>query len=253
MNCQGHAVLVSGGASGLGEATARHLAKAGARVAILDLNEPRAKEVAAEIGGIGLACDVSSAASAEAAVAQARAAHGPARILVNCAGIGEAKRIVGRTGAMPLESFERVIKINLIGSFNLLRLVASDMTTLDVLPGGERGVIISTASIAAYDGQIGQAAYAASKGGIVSLTLPAAREFARFGIRVCAIAPGIFQTPLLAGLPEAAQKSLGDSVPFPPRLGQPAEYAALVGHIVENAYLNGEVIRLDAALRMQPS
>ncbi|MFN8445607.1 MAG: SDR family NAD(P)-dependent oxidoreductase [Caldilineaceae bacterium] len=252
MKLEQQAALVTGGASGLGAETARHLAQAGAKVAILDLNLPLAQQVAEEIGGLAIACDVADAASAEAAVAQARAAHGVARVLVNCAGIGVAQRIVGREGPMLLDAFARVININLIGSFNLMRLVAADMSKLDPLEEGERGVIISTASIAAYEGQIGQAAYAASKGGIVSLTLPAAREFAQFGIRVNAIAPGLFLTPLLQNLPKEAQESLGASIPFPKRLGQPQEYARLVLHIVENTMLNGEVIRLDGALRMAP-
>lgn len=244
--------LVTGGASGLGAATARQLAQAGAKVAILDLNLALAQQVADEIGGLAIQCNVADAASAEAAVAQARAAHGMARVLVNCAGIGAAQRIVGREGAMPLDAFSKVIQVNLIGSFNLLRLAAADMTKLAPMDDGERGVIISTASVAAYEGQIGQAAYAASKGGIVSLTLPAAREFAQFGIRVNAIAPGLFLTPLLQGLPKEAQDSLSASIPFPKRLGQPFEYANLVLHIIDNVMLNGEVIRLDGALRMAP-
>lgn len=252
MKLEQQAALVTGGASGLGAETARHLAQAGAKVAILDLNLPLAQQVAEEIGGLAIACDVADAASAEAAVAQARAAHGVARVLVNCAGIGVAQRIVGREGPMLLDAFARVININLIGSFNLMRLAAADMSKLEPLEEGERGVIISTASIAAYEGQIGQAAYAASKGGIVSLTLPAAREFAQFGIRVNAIAPGLFLTPLLQSLPKEAQESLGASIPFPKRLGQPQEYAKLVLHIIENTMLNGEVIRLDGALRMAP-
>lgn len=252
MQIREQAALVTGGASGLGAETARKLAQAGAKVAILDLNLELAKQVANEIGGLAISCNVADANSAETAVAQARDAHGPARILVNCAGIGAAQRIVGREKAMPLENFSRVIQVNLIGSFNLLRLAAADMSKLSPLEDGERGVIISTASVAAYEGQIGQAAYAASKGGIVSLTLPAAREFAQFGIRVNAIAPGLFLTPLLQGLPKEAQDSLSASIPFPKRLGQPEEYAKLVLHIIDNIMLNGEVIRLDGALRMAP-
>lgn len=252
MQLTGQATLVTGGASGLGAETARHLAQAGAKVAILDVNLALGQQVAGEIGGLALQCNVADAGSAETAVAQASAAHGPARVLVNCAGIGAAQRIVGREGAMPLEAFTRVIEVNLVGSFNLMRLAAAAMTKLSPLEDGERGVIISTASVAAYEGQIGQAAYAASKGGIVSLTLPAAREFAQFGIRVLAIAPGLFQTPLLAGLPQEAQASLAAAVPFPKRLGQPHEYARLVLHMIENVALNGEVIRLDGALRMAP-
>lgn len=252
MKLDQQAALVTGGASGLGAETARHLTRAGAKVAILDLNLALAKQVAGEIGALAIQCDVADATSAEAAVAQARAAHGAARVLVNCAGVGVAQRIVGREGPMPLDAFARVININLIGSFNLMRLAAADMINLAPLDDGERGVVISTASVAAYEGQIGQAAYAASKGGIVSLTLPAAREFARFGVRVNAIAPGLFQTPLLGALPQAAQESLAASIPFPPRLGQPKEYAQLVLHIIENVMINGEVIRLDGALRMAP-
>jgi NAD(P)-dependent dehydrogenase (short-subunit alcohol dehydrogenase family) len=252
MRIADHAAIVTGGASGLGAATARALAKAGAKVAVLDLNEALAQAVAAEIGGVAVRCDVSDAASAEAAVAAARGRHGAARILVNCAGIGVAQRIVGRDGPQPLADFKRVIDINLIGSFNLLRLAASDMMALDPLADGERGIIVSTASVAAYEGQIGQAAYAASKGGIVALTLPAAREFARAGIRVNAVAPGLFKTPLMDGLPQAAQDSLAVSVPFPARLGRPEEYADLVLAIIANPMLNGECIRLDGALRMAP-
>jgi NAD(P)-dependent dehydrogenase (short-subunit alcohol dehydrogenase family) len=196
-------------------------------------------------------CDVSDAIGAQTAIDAVAKAHGPARILVNCAGIGPAKRIVGRDGPMPLEDFERVIRINLIGTFNMMRLAAAGMQGIEPIDG-ERGVIVSTASIAAFDGQIGQSAYSSSKGGVAALTLPAAREFSQFGIRVMAIAPGIFGTPMLKALPQEAQDSLGASVPFPKRLGEPREFAALVMHIVRNGYLNGEVIRLDGALRMAP-
>ncbi|MFM9971971.1 MAG: SDR family NAD(P)-dependent oxidoreductase [Burkholderiales bacterium] len=252
MQLQGNAALVTGGASGLGEQTARRLAAAGAKVAILDLNEKRASEVAKEIGGIGVACDVADAKSAEGAVAQAKEQLGAARVLINCAGIGGAQRIVGRNGPMPLEVFERTIRINLIGCFNMMRLAANEMSKLDALEDGERGVIISATSVAAYDGQLGQAAYAASKGGIVSLTLPAARELAQFGIRVLAIAPGIFLTPLLYELPKESQEALGASIPFPKRLGKPDEFASLALHMIENLSLNGEVVRLDGALRLPP-
>ena len=252
MNPQGHAALVTGGGSGLGAATATKLAARGAKVALIDVNREAAAAVAAKIGGVAIACDVTQADALAAAIAEARAAHGPARILVNCAGVGPAKRIVGRDGPMPLGDFERVIRINLIGTFNALRLAAADMQGLDPLEDGERGVIVSTASVAAYEGQIGQAAYAASKGGVVALTLPAAREFAQFGVRVNAIAPGIFATPMLQALPEEVQQSLAVSVPFPKRLGLPEQYADLVLHIVENRYINGETIRLDGALRMAP-
>jgi len=252
MNPKGHAALVTGGGSGLGAATAAALAKAGAKVALLDVNEAAMKEVAAKIGALAIKCDVADADAAAQAVAGARAKHGAARILVNCAGIGPAKRIVGRDGPMPLGDFERVIRINLIGTFNLMRLMAADAANLEPLEDGERGVIISTASVAAYEGQIGQAAYSASKGGVVALTIPAARELAQFGVRVNAIAPGIFLTPMLMGLPQDVQASLAASVPFPKTLGAPEQYAALALHIVENRYLNGEVIRLDGALRMAP-
>ena len=252
MNLAGTAALVTGGGSGLGAATARALAGKGAKVAVLDINETNAAAIAAEIGGVAVRCDVSDAASAEAAIAMAAQVHGPARILVNCAGVGTPGRIVGREGPMPLGDYERVIRVNLIGTFNMLRVASSAMSTLDPLEDGERGVVVNTASVAAYDGQIGQAAYASSKGGVVSLTLPAARELARFGIRVMTIAPGLFLTPMMEGLPPAAQASLGASVPYPPRLGQPSEYAALVLHILANTMLNGETIRLDGALRMAP-
>lgn len=252
MDIAGQAAIVTGGASGLGAATAGALAAAGARVAVLDVNEKAAAEVASEIGGLAAACDVTSSDDVEAALKKANAAHGAARILVNCAGIGPAKRIVGRDGPMPLAEFERVIRVNLIGTFNCLRLVAASMQTLDPLADGERGVIVSTASVAAFEGQIGQGAYSASKGGVAALTMPAAREFAQFGIRVLAIAPGIFRTPMLLSLPQQAQDSLGASVPFPKRLGEPDEFAELVLHMVRNRYLNGEVVRLDGALRMAP-
>ena len=252
MKVAGVAAIVTGGASGLGLATARALAGAGARVALLDLNGEGARAAAAGIGGLGLACDVSDAASAEAAVAAAAAAHGPARILVGCAGVATPGRIVGRNGPLELAAYARVIGINLVGTFNLMRLVAAGAQGLDPLEGGERGVIVSTASVAAYEGQVGQAAYASSKAGVVGLTLPAARELAPYGIRVCTVAPGIFETPMLRGLPQETQDSLGRSVPFPSRLGRPEEYADLVMAIIANPMLNGETIRLDGAIRMQP-
>jgi len=252
MDVSGHAAIVTGGASGLGAATAQALAANGAKVAIFDLNMDTAQKMANEIGGIAVSCDVSSAESAETAVTEAREKHGPARILVSCAGIAPPKKIVGRDGAQPLETFAKVININLIGSFNLMRLAAADMQALDALETAERGVIINTASIAAFDGQIGQAAYAASKGGVASMTLPAARELAKSGVRVLAIAPGIFGTPMLYGLPDDVQKALGDSVPFPSRLGDPNEYAKLAMHMIDNVMMNGEVVRLDGALRMAP-
>ncbi len=252
MEVKGQAAIVTGGASGLGAACARTLAAAGAKVAILDVNDKAAAEMASDIKGIAVHCDVADSASAEDAVKKAADDHGTARILVNCAGIGPARRIVGRDGPMPLADYERVIRINLIGTFNMMRLVGAAMQKLDALPDNERGVVVSTASVAAFEGQIGQAAYSSSKGGVAALTLPAAREFAQFGIRVLAIAPGIFSTPMLKALPQEAQDSLGASVPFPRRLGEPREFAALVMHCIHNAYLNGEVIRLDGALRMAP-
>ncbi len=252
MQVKGLAAVVTGGGSGLGAATAAHLASLGARVAVVDINQVAAEAMAAKIGGIGIACDVADADSGQAAFAAARAAHGPVRVLVNCAGIGTAGRIVGRDGPLALAAFERVIRVNLIGSFNMLRLAAAEMSAEDPLEENERGVIINTASIAAYEGQVGQPAYAASKGGVVGMTLPAARELARAGVRVVTIAPGLFHTPMVDGLPADVQASLGASIPYPPRLGRPSEYADLVAHIISNRFLNGEVIRLDGALRMAP-
>jgi NAD(P)-dependent dehydrogenase (short-subunit alcohol dehydrogenase family) len=252
MEIENRAAVVTGGASGLGLATGQMLAAAGAKVALLDIDSARVAEAAGRIGGIGLQCDVTDAGAAERALGEARAAHGPAAILVNCAGIAAAKRIVGRDGPMQLAEFELVIRVNLIGTFNLMRLAAAEMMALEPDGEGERGVIVNTASVAAFDGQIGQSAYAASKGGIAALTLPAAREFARHGIRVVTIAPGIFETPMLRGLPEAAQAALAAAVPFPKRLGRPEEYAMLVRHILDNPMLNGETIRLDGAIRLAP-
>jgi NAD(P)-dependent dehydrogenase (short-subunit alcohol dehydrogenase family) len=252
MNPSGQVAIVTGGGSGLGEATARALAAKGARVAILDLGLERAEQVAAAIGGIAVKCDVADAAGAEQAVAAVFERLGAPRILVNCAGVAIALKTVGKDGPHPLDRFRRVVEVNLVGTFNMIRLFADRAQNLDPLDGGERGVIVNTASVAAYDGQIGQAAYSASKGGVVGMTLPVARDLARSGIRVVTIAPGIFRTPMLAGLPEEAQISLGQQVPFPPRLGEPAEYGALALHIVENQMLNGETIRLDGAIRMAP-
>ncbi|CAM5785811.1 SDR family NAD(P)-dependent oxidoreductase [Rhizobacter fulvus] len=253
MNIHGQAALVTGGASGLGAQTARELAKRGAKVTVLDRNGAGAQALAAEIGGLGVECDITSTDSVLAALAAARAAHGPARILMNIAGIGTAKRLIGRDGTpMPLEDFERVVKINLVGTFNMTRLAVADMVKLEPLEDGERGVVVNTASVAAFDGQVGQEAYAASKGGVVALTLPLARDLAQFGVRVCTIAPGLFLTPLMAGLPLPVQESLAASIPFPKRLGKPEEFAHLCAAIVENLSLNGEVIRLDGALRMAP-
>lgn len=252
MEVQGQAAIVTGGGSGLGAGTARVLAAAGARVAVLDINEDNAKAVAAEIGGLALGCDVASAQAGEAAVAAAAEAHGEARILINCAGIANASRIVGREAPHDLELFSRVINVNLVGSFNMMRLVADRASKLEPMEDDERAVIISTASVAAFDGQIGQAAYAASKGGIHSLTLPAARELARFGIRIMTIAPGIFGTPMLMGMPQEVQDSLAASIPYPSRLGTAEDYASLVMHIIDNTMLNGETIRLDGAIRLAP-
>ena len=252
MDPKGHSALVTGGGSGLGAATAARLAAAGCKVALLDVNADAMRDVAAKTGALPLRCDVTDADATVAAIKEARDKHGAARIVINCAGIGEAKRIVGREGPMPLSEFERTIKINLIGTFNVMRLAATDMQTLPPLDANERGIIVMTASVAAFEGQIGQAAYAASKGGIRALVLPAARELAQFGIRVMAIAPGIFRTPMLGALRDDFQKSLAESVPFPKLLGDPGEYAALVMHMVENRYLNGTTIRLDGALRMAP-
>jgi NAD(P)-dependent dehydrogenase (short-subunit alcohol dehydrogenase family) len=251
MNLKNVSAIVTGGASGLGAATAKALAEAGAKVAILDMNFSLAQKVADEIGGLAIECNVADEASAKNAFTVIRAKHGTAKVLVNCAGIGTSARIVGKNGPMPLADFTTVIHVNLIGSFNMMRLAAAEMITTDVAQDGERGVIISTVSVAAYEGQIGQAAYAASKGGIVSLTLPAAREFAQFGIRVNAIAPGLFLTPLMNELSDEAKQSLSASIPFPKRLGSADEYAKLVLHIVDNTYINGEVIRIDGGLRMQ--
>ena len=256
MKIEAQAALVTGGASGLGEAVARELARLGAKVAVLDRNLERAQQVAAEIGGTAHACDITDTASVEAALDAAAAAHGPARILMNVAGIGSAKRIVGKDGkAAPLEDFARVITVNLLGTYNMSRLFAARCAALAPLDGedGEgRGVMMFTASVAAFDGQVGQQAYSASKGGLVGMTLPMARDLAQHGIRVCTVAPGIFATPLLLELPEAVQASLAASIPFPPRLGKPSEFAELACHIVTNGHLNGEVIRLDGALRMAP-
>ena len=252
MNPSGQVAVVTGGGSGLGEATARALAARGAKVAVFDVGIEKAQKVAADIGGIALKVDVSSAEAGEAAFEEVAGKLGTPRILVNCAGIGIAMKTTGKEGAHPLDLYEKVIKVNLIGTFNMIRLMAVRAEKLDPLDGGERGIIINTASVAAYDGQIGQAAYSSSKGGVVGMTLPVARDLSRAGIRVCTIAPGLFKTPMMAGLPQEAQDSLGQQVPFPPRLGDPTEYAALACHIVENTMLNGETIRLDGAIRMAP-
>jgi NAD(P)-dependent dehydrogenase (short-subunit alcohol dehydrogenase family) len=244
-------VLITGGGSGLGAATARAMAAKGAKVAVLDVRKENADKVGEEIKGVALGADVTSEEQVKAAIAKVEAAHGIPRVLVNCAGVGNAARTVGKNGPFPLDVFTRVININLIGSFNVLRLVAERLATLPPI-GEERGVIINTASVAAFDGQIGQAAYSASKGGVVGMTLPVARDLASSFIRVNTIAPGLFLTPMMMGLPEEARKSLGQQVPHPARLGDPSEYAALAVHIVENPMLNGETIRLDGAIRMAP-
>lgn len=252
MDVKGIAALVVGGASGLGAASARALAKAGAKVAVLDFNIDAAHAVAAEIGGFAAQCNVTSDESAEAAIAAARAAHGPARILINTAGIAPAAKIVGKNGPMPLDEFRKGIEVNLVGSFNTMRLAVAGMMAFEPTLDGERGVIVNTASVAGYEGQIGQASYAASKAGIIGLTIQAARELAASGIRVCTIAPGLFETPMMAGLPENVRASLAVTVPFPSRLGRAEEFAKQVMNIVDSVYLNGETIRLDAALRMAP-
>jgi NAD(P)-dependent dehydrogenase (short-subunit alcohol dehydrogenase family) len=254
MVIEGSGAIVHGGASGLGAATARALHERGGHVLVSDVNEERGRALVEELGerAAFAVADVTDAGQVETAVATAAQAPGGLRISVACAGVGWAEKVAGKNGPHQLEFFEKVIAINLIGTFNALRHAAATMQASDPDGSGERGVCISTASIAAYDGQIGQIAYAASKGGVVSMTLPAARDMARAGVRVCTIAPGLFDTPLLGALPQEARDALGAQVPFPPRLGQPAEYAALACHIVENGMLNGEVIRLDGALRMPP-
>jgi NAD(P)-dependent dehydrogenase (short-subunit alcohol dehydrogenase family) len=248
LQLDGIGALVAGGASGLGEATARALYARGARVAIVDLNEEKGAALAGELGATFAKADVTHEQQVQAAVDAA----GELRLAVSCAGIGWAERTVGREGPAALQPFETVVRVNLIGTFNVLRIAAASMAGNEPDAGGERGAVVMTASIAAYDGQIGQAAYSASKGGVVGLTLPAARDLARIGVRVCTIAPGLFDTPLLAGLPDEARQALGAQVPHPPRLGRPEEYAALACHIAENPMLNGETIRLDGALRMPP-
>ena len=253
MKIEGQVALVTGGGSGLGAATAVALAQAGAKVAVLDVGADKAQAVAQQIGGLALAGDITDTASVEAALDAVEKAYGTPRIVMNIAGIGTAKRVLNRDGTpSPLDGFERVIRVNLLGTYNVLRLAAARIAKLDPLEDGERGVMLMTASVAAYDGQVGQQAYSASKGGIVGMTLPLARDLAQFGIRVATIAPGLFSTPLMKELPEEVQASLANSIPFPKRLGHPEEFAALAAHIVTNTHLNGEVIRLDGALRMAP-
>ncbi|QQS14178.1 MAG: SDR family NAD(P)-dependent oxidoreductase [Rhodospirillales bacterium] len=252
MDVKGQAAIVTGGASGLGGATASALAAAGAKVAVFDVQEEAGRKKAAELGGIFVKCNVADAAEAEAAVKTVVEKLGAPRVAVNCAGIGRAARTISKTGPHDLAMFSQVIAVNLIGTFNIIRLAAWAMSQAEPMVDGERGVIVNTASVAAYDGQIGQAAYSASKGGVVGMTLPIARDLSSVGVRVCTIAPGLFLTPMMMGLPPEAQKSLGASVPFPQRLGDPAEYASLAMHIVANRMLNGEVIRLDGAIRLAP-
>jgi NAD(P)-dependent dehydrogenase (short-subunit alcohol dehydrogenase family) len=254
MQIQDHVFLVTGGSSGLGAACVRTLAGAGGKVVIADLNKTGGEGLAAELEARArfVSTDVTDEASVQNAVATAVQALGGLHGAINCAGIGIAEKVLGKAGPHPLAAFAKVVNVNLIGTFNVIRLATAVMSQAPPMASGERGVIVNTASVAAFDGQIGQAAYSASKGGVVGMTLPIARELARFGIRVMTIAPGIFDTPMLAGLPEPARQSLGQQVPFPSRLGRPEEYAALVRHIIENEMLNGEVIRLDGALRMAP-
>jgi len=252
MDARGSAAIITGGASGLGGATATRLAKAGAKVTIFDLNEDLGRKLAAEIGGHFVKVNVTDEAAVDAALAEAEGLHGKARICVNCAGIGPPAKVIARDGSpLALGDFNKIIQVNLLGTFNVLSKFAARLHTADPV-GEERGVIVNTASVAAFDGQIGQPAYAASKGGIVGMTLPIARELARFGIRVVTIAPGLFLTPLMGSLPKEAQDSLGAQVPFPSRLGHPDEYAMMVEAIVANPMLNGETIRLDGAIRMSP-
>ncbi|EFO80950.1 short-chain dehydrogenase/reductase SDR [Oscillochloris trichoides DG-6] len=254
MDIAGKVFLVSGGGSGLGAATARMLVEQGASVVLADVNQVAGETVAAELGEAArfVKTDVSDEANVQAAIGVAVNELGGLHGAINCAGVVLAERVLGRNGPHSLDLFAKVIRVNLIGSFNVIRLTSEVMQNNEPGPSGERGVIVNTASVAAFDGQIGQAAYSASKGGVVGMTLPVARELSRFGIRVMSIAPGIFDTPMMAGLPAAARESLGQQVPFPSRLGNPAEYAALVRHIIENQMLNGEVIRLDGAIRMAP-
>jgi NAD(P)-dependent dehydrogenase (short-subunit alcohol dehydrogenase family) len=260
MQISGQSAIVTGGGSGLGEAVVRELARCGARVAVLDVNADGARRVAGETGGIACACDICDTASVNAALDAATAAHGVPRIVMNIAGIGTARRVIGKDGApAPLEDFERIVRVNLTGTYNVVRLAAARIAALAPLASdagdasdGERGVMVLTASVAAFDGQVGQEAYSASKGGLVGLTLPLARDLAQWGIRVVTIAPGLFRTPLMETLPPPVQESLAASIPFPKRLGHPAEFASLAAHIVTNVHLNGETIRLDGALRMAP-
>lgn len=253
MKLEGISALVTGGGSGLGAATAQALAQAGAQVTVLDVHKDKAEAVAREIGGLAVVADITDSVSVDAALDAAEARFGVPRIVMNVAGIGSAKRVLARDGSPnPMEDFERVIRVNLLGSYNMLRLAAARMARLAPLDDGERGVMLLTASVAAFDGQVGQQAYSASKGGLVGMTLPLARDLAQFGIRVVTIAPGLFATPLMKELPEEVQASLAAAIPFPKRLGKPEEFGELAVHVARNAHLNGEVIRLDGALRMAP-
>ena len=253
MKVDGMAAVVTGAASGMGKATSIHLAKLGAKVTLLDIDEPKISRIARDCDANAAVCDVTDAGSMVSAFASAASTNGEARVLVNCAGVAPAKRIFGRDGAMPLHDFKRVIDINLIGTFNAMRVMAARLSGESALDeAGERGVIINVASVSAFEGQIGQAAYSASKGAIVALTIQSARELASVGIRVMTIAPGLIATPMLLGMPQEVQSSLAVQVPFPRRMGKPEEFASLVQHIIENQMLNGEVIRLDGAIRMQP-
>lgn len=251
MEIKNAVAIITGGASGMGAATAKLLAQHGAKVALLDLNKAAAQPLADALHGIAIECDVTKSESVEAAIAEVKSKLGAARICINCAGIVHGRRMINKQGPMPLDEFRKVIEINLIGTYNVMRLAANEMIPLDLI-GEERGVIINTASVAAFEGQIGQTAYSSSKGAIVGLTLPAARELAQFGIRVMTIAPGLVDTPMFEKIAPEARDALGAMVPFPKRLARPEEYAQLAQHIIENAMLNGEVIRLDGALRMQP-
>ncbi|PID43377.1 MAG: 3-hydroxyacyl-CoA dehydrogenase [Gammaproteobacteria bacterium] len=252
MEIQGVTAVISGGASGLGEGTARVLSEAGAKVALLDLQTDKARSLAEELGGLAVECNVADAKSAERALATCQEQLGPCGIAVNCAGIGTAGRILGKNGPMSLSAFSTAINVNLVGTFNIMRLAADQMQHREPNADGERGIVINTASIAAFEGQIGQAAYSASKGGVVSLTLPAARELARFGIRVNTIAPGLFKTPMMESFSREIQDALVAGLPFPSRLGEAREFGALVQYMVENAVMNGETVRLDSAVRLQP-
>ena len=253
MHIEGQSALVTGGGSGLGEAVARELARQGARVTVLDRNLEGAQRVAADIGGLACAADITDEASVNAALDAATAAHGVPRLVMNVAGIGGARRVLGKDGSpAPLADFDRVVRVNLVGTYNVIRLAAARIAPLPALEDGERGFFLMTASVAAFDGQVGQEAYAASKGGLVGLTLPLARDLAQWGMRVVTVAPGLFHTPLMAELPVAVQQNLAASIPFPKRLGRPDEFAALAVHAASNVHLNGETIRLDGALRMAP-